>query len=62
MDRLIGILVDAVSDILALEPVDIMPVPKTDNGLDQTILIGLVTKGERMISLLELEGLFDIDA
>ncbi|MDH3664692.1 MAG: chemotaxis protein CheW [Alphaproteobacteria bacterium] len=62
VDRLIGILVDAVSDILALEPGDIMLVPKADNGPDQAFLIGLVAKGERMISLLELEGLFDIDA
>ncbi|MGI9419072.1 MAG: chemotaxis protein CheW [Geminicoccaceae bacterium] len=62
VDRLIGILVDAVSDILTLEPGDIMPVPKTGSDLDQDFLDGLVSKDDRMIALLQLEGLFNIDA
>ncbi len=61
VDRLIGILVDAVSDILTLEPGEIMPVPNTGNGPDQQFLNGLVSKDDRMIALLQLEGLFDID-
>lgn len=62
VDRLIGILVDAVSDILILEPSEIKPVPKTGNGADQDFLDGLVSKDGRMIALLQLEGLFDIDS
>ena len=61
-DRLIGILVDAVSDILTLEPSEIMPVPKTGSGPTQDFLDGLVSRDDRMIALLQLEGLFDIDA
>ena len=61
VDRLIGILVDAVSDILTLEPGDIMPVPKVSACADQDFLYGLVSKGDRMIALLQLDGLFDID-
>ena len=61
VDRLIGILVDAVSDILTLEPGDIMPVPKAGSGPNQDFLYGLVSRGDRMIALLQLEGLFDID-
>ena len=61
VDRLIGILVDAVSDILTLEPGDIMPVPKTGGASDQDFLGGMVSKGDRMIALLQLEGLFDVD-
>lgn len=61
VDRLIGVLVDAVSDILTLEPSDIMPVPRVGGGADQDFLYGLASKGDRMIALLQLEGLFDID-
>ena len=61
VDRLIGVLVDAVSDILTLEPGDIMPVPKVGSGADQEFLYGLVSRGDRMIALLQLEGLFNID-
>ena len=60
VDRLIGILVDAVSDILTLEPGEIMPVPKSGNAPDQAFLDGLVSRGNRLIALLQLEGLFDI--
>lgn len=60
-DRLIGILVDAVSDILTLGPKDIMPVPKTENDIAQDFLAGLVSQGKRMVTLLKLDRLFEID-
>ncbi len=60
-DRLIGILVDAVSDILTLEPNDVLPVPDL-NGGDQRFLSGLVEKDERLVALLKLDELFDTGA
>jgi purine-binding chemotaxis protein CheW len=60
-ERLIGILVDAVSDILTLSPKDILPVPETDKGANQEFLSGLVSQGDRMVTLLKLEKLFDVD-
>ncbi|MGI9509792.1 MAG: chemotaxis protein CheW [Geminicoccaceae bacterium] len=60
VDRFIGVLVDAVSDILTLEPGEILPVPKAGNERDQDFLDGLVSRGDRMITILQLEGLFDI--
>lgn len=60
-DRLIGVLVDAVSDILTLEPKDILPVPKTEADAKQDFLAGLVSQGEQMVTLLQLEKLFDVD-
>jgi purine-binding chemotaxis protein CheW len=60
-DRLIGILVDAVSDILTLGTKDIMPVPRTETDLNQDFLTGLVSQGERMVTLLKLDSLFEID-
>lgn len=60
-ERLIGILVDAVSDILTLGPKDILPVPETEKGTNQDFLSGLVSQGDRMVTLLQLEKLFDVD-
>ncbi len=59
-NRLIGLLVDAVSDILTLELGEILPVPEMDAGVSQRFLSGLVAQDDRMVALLKLEELFDI--
>jgi purine-binding chemotaxis protein CheW len=59
-ERLIGIVVDAVSDILTLGPEDIMPVPKGEHDINQDFLSGLASQGDRMVALLQLERLFNI--
>ena len=59
-ERLIGVLVDAVSDILALEPSEILPVPATERGADHHFLSGLVSRNDRLVALLKLEELFDL--
>ncbi len=59
-DRLVGILVDAVSDILTLELGEVLPVPEMDTSVSQQFLAGLVTKDDRMVALLKLEELFEI--
>ncbi|MGI9451396.1 MAG: chemotaxis protein CheW [Geminicoccaceae bacterium] len=59
-DRLIGILVDAVSDILTLEPGEVLPMPEMDACINQRFLAGLVAQDERLVALLKLEELFDI--
>ncbi len=58
--RLIGVLVDAVSDILTLEPGDVLPVPELDSGADQRFLSGLVSQDDQLVALLRLEEMFDI--
>jgi len=60
-DRIMGLLVDAVSDILTLNTDEIMPVPEIGNGGDQRFLSGLIPVGDRMVAKLEIEKLFDID-
>ena len=60
-DRLIGVLVDAVSDILTLEPGEVLPVPAMDQGASQRFLSGLVSRDNKMVALLKLEELFGID-
>jgi purine-binding chemotaxis protein CheW len=56
--RTVGILVDAVSDILTLGSEEIKPVPEVDCGIDASFLTGLVNVEERMVALLDLELLF----
>ncbi len=59
--RIIGILVDAVSDILTITSDDIKPVPEMEQEFDNALLSGLVTVDDRMVALLRLEHLFDVD-
>lgn len=60
-DRMAGILVDAVADILAVTETDIQPVPQMDNGHAGNFLKGLVTVEGRMVALLDLGTVFDFE-
>jgi len=61
-DRIMGILVDAVSDILTVGTSQIMDVPDLDQKGDRKFLCGLITHGENMVTLLSLEELFDLNS
>ena len=56
--RIIGILVDAVSDILAVEVDAIRPPPDMEQKGEDWFVDGLVALGERMVTLVSLERLF----
>ncbi len=60
-DRIIGILVDRVSDILTVDSGEIRQVPDIDENDESEHLIGLVTAGERMVALLDTGSLFKRD-
>ncbi|WP_169569007.1 chemotaxis protein CheW [Sneathiella limimaris] len=60
-ERIIGVLVDRVSDILTVEQDDIRPVPDMDDNGESKHLMGLVTAEERMVALLNTESLFNKD-
>lgn len=62
--RVLGILVDAVADIITVPAADIQPVPDMDNGDHCRFLSGLVTVDGRMVALLDLESMLqnDLDA
>jgi purine-binding chemotaxis protein CheW len=53
--RVIGIVVDGVSDVIALSPSEVKPAPALGSIVDSGFLAGLATQGERMILLLEIE-------
>jgi purine-binding chemotaxis protein CheW len=61
-DRFIGILVDAVSDILTLEVEEVLPIPTTNGGANQHFLSGLVSREGRLVALIKLEELFGAES
>ena len=57
-DRIVGVLVDRVSDILTIESTEIRPVPEMEGRADSKYILGLVTAEERMVALLDSDNLF----
>ena len=55
--RVIGMVVDGVSDVIALTPEQIHATPEFGSSLDTQYLIGLGTVDERMIILIDIEQL-----
>jgi len=55
--RVIGIVVDAVSDVITLAGQQIRPAPQFDAALDTRFITGLGTVGERMLILADIERL-----
>lgn len=56
-ERLFGIVVDAVSDVVDIDPAAIKPVPDMGVIVDTRYLKGLATHVERMVMLLDVEKL-----
>jgi len=57
-----GLLVDAVSDILSTEDRDIQPAPDVSSGLVREFVKGLVPVDGRMISLIALDNMLPAEA
>ena len=57
-DQLIGVLVDAVSDIVTVQSTAIRAVPEGGNSSEASALTGLVEHEEQMVALLNLSSLF----
>lgn len=55
--RIIGIVVDAVSDVVGLAPDEVKEAPQLGSVVDSSFLAGLATQDERMILLLDIEKL-----
>ena len=53
--RVMGIVVDAVSDVVRLAPSEVKAAPALGSIVDSGFLAGLATQGERMILMLEIE-------
>lgn len=61
-DRFVGILVDTVSDIISVGQSAVQEVPRMERNIDDEYLSGLVTIGEKMIALLDVDLLFNPQA
>lgn len=56
--KVVGLLVDAVSDILTVTEDDIQPTPEISSDLQRQFARGILSIEKRMICLIELEALF----
>lgn len=59
--RTIGLLVDAISDILTIDAAQIQPPPVGNLLIDVQYLDGLVATKDRMVALVNIGKLFDVD-
>ena len=57
-DRIVGLLVEAVSDILTVTDDIIQPTPDVSSDFERTFARGVLAIDKRMICLIELEAIF----
>lgn len=56
-NRIVGIVVDSVSDVMELAPESLKPAPDIDSVIGNDAVLGLGSIGERMLILLDIEKL-----
>ncbi|AKC85397.1 chemotaxis protein CheW [Pseudoxanthomonas suwonensis] len=59
LDRVVGIVVDGVSDVVPLAQEQIRPKPEFGAAVDTRFICGIGTLDERMLILLDIETLLD---
>ncbi len=59
--RVVGMVVDSVSDVITLAPEQIRPAPEMGAALDTDYLVGLGTVNDRMLILVDIEKLMSSD-
>jgi purine-binding chemotaxis protein CheW len=55
--RVIGVVVDGVSDVMALTASEVRAAPQLGTVVDASFISGVATQGERMVLLLDIEKL-----
>jgi purine-binding chemotaxis protein CheW len=55
--RIVGIVVDSVSDVMELAPESLKSAPDIDSVIDSAAVVGLGSVGDRMLILLDIERL-----
>jgi purine-binding chemotaxis protein CheW len=60
-DRLVAAVVDAVADVIALSEDEIKPRPEFATAVNIEYVMGLATRNERMLILLDIERLLESD-
>jgi purine-binding chemotaxis protein CheW len=54
-DRIYGLVVDAVSDVLNLAGADLEPPPELGDALDTSFMTGIARNGDRLITVLQVD-------
>ena len=55
--RVVGAVVDSVSDVLALDKDTIKPAPEMSSAVDTSFITGIGSVADRMLILMDIEGL-----
>ena len=55
--RVVGAVVDSVSDVLALDAETIKPAPEMSSAVDTSFITGIGSVADRMLILMDIEGL-----
>ena len=55
--RVVGAVVDSVSDVLALNADSVKPAPEMSSAIDTAYITGIGSVAERMLILMDIEGL-----
>ena len=61
-NRVVGIVVDGVSDVVMLSPEQIKPPPEFNSALDIDYIMGLGKADDRMLILIDIERLMTSEA
>lgn len=57
--KIMGLVVDAVNDVLNIAPNEVEAAPDLGPGLDTSFMAGMAKTGERLITLLNIDQLLD---
>ena len=55
--KVVGLVVDAVSDVLNVGAKEVVPAPDLGAGVDTSFMTGIARNGERLVSLLNIDRL-----
>lgn len=60
-DVVVGVVVDAVSDVYKMQDNDIKPAPNLGSSIDNRFIEGMATINEKIVILLNTDKLLDVD-
>jgi purine-binding chemotaxis protein CheW len=60
--KVVGLIVDAVSDVLNVGASELVPTPDLGSGVDTSFMTGMARTGERLVTLLNIDRLVGQEA
>jgi purine-binding chemotaxis protein CheW len=61
-ERVVGLIVDSVSDVLDIPASSIEPTPDLGAGVDTRVLQGIARTNDRLVTLLDIDAVVELDA